>query len=318
MPSLSASAPGKCILFGEHAVVYGRPAIAIPVNQVQAKAMLLAQPGPTHSGVFIDAPDIGLAAPLHQLSSAHPFSRLFSALQDHLKIDHFPAFHLRVSSSIPMAAGLGSGAAISIAMLRAVAEFLGQPLPPAVLSELAYEAEKAYHGTPSGIDNAVIAYAKPVFFVRGQPLQFLRIAAPFTLVIAHSGIQSSTAEVVAAVHSTHEKDRAACEALFDQIAALADQARTVLQNGKIAQLGPLMTENHQILQRLDVSLPELDRLTSTALAAGALGAKLSGAGRGGNILALVPPEQAESVSAALLAQGAVRTIITHLTPTEAG
>ena len=316
MPSISASAPGKIILFGEHAVVYGYPAIAVPVEGVRAKAVVMARPVAPQGSVLIDAPDIGLNALLADLPPDHAFSRLFTALQDHLHIDHFPAFHLRVTSTIPIASGMGSGAAIAIAALRAVGTFLGRPLTNEEVSLLAYESEKAYHGTPSGIDNTVIGYTKPVWFVRGQPVQFLPIAAPFTLVIANSGIHSSTVDVVSAVRRNHEANPASVDTLFAQIGGIAEEAADALQAGAVADLGPLMLKNHRLLQQLDVSLPELDTLVETALQAGALGAKLSGAGRGGNIIALVQPEDAQTVAAALLEDGAVETILTTIAATE--
>ncbi len=223
MPSISASAPGKIILFGEHAVVYGHPAIAVPVEGVRAKAIVMARPVAPQGSVLIDAPDIGLNALLADLPQDHAFSRLFTALQNHLHIDHFPALHLRVSSTIPIASGMGSGAAIAVAALRAVGTFLGRPLTDEEVSLLAYESEKAYHGTPSGIDNTVIGYTKPVWFVRGQPVQFLPIAAPFTLVIANSGIHSSTADVVSAVRRNHDADPAFSDDLFQH--NCADQRR---------------------------------------------------------------------------------------------
>lgn len=316
MPAISATAPGKIILFGEHAVVYGHPAIAVPVEGVRAKAVIMARPMSPQGNVLIDAPDIGLNALLADLPPQHAFSRLFAALQDHLHIDHFPAFHLRVTSTVPIASGMGSGAAIAVAALRAAGAFLGQPLSDQEVSLLAYESEKAYHGTPSGIDNTVIGYTKPVWFVRGQPVQFLPIASPFILVIANSGIHSSTADVVSAVRRDHEADPAGVDTLFTHIGTIAEEAAAALQNGDIPALGPLMLANHHLLRQIDVSLPELDALVETAIHAGALGAKLSGAGRGGNIIALVHPEKAQTVADALRDNGAVETIITQVAPTE--
>ena len=240
MPSISASAPGKIILFGEHAVVYGHPAIAVPVEGVHAKAIVMARPIAPQGSVLIDAPDIGLNALLTDLPQDHAFSRLFTALQNHLHIDHFPALQLRVTSTIPIASGMGSGAAIAVAALRAVGTFLGRLLTDEEVSLLAYESEKAYHGTPSGIDNTVIGYTKPVWFVRGQPVQFLRIAAPFNLVIANSGIRSSTADVVSAVRRNHEANPASVDTLFAQISGIAEAAADALQSGAVANLGPLM------------------------------------------------------------------------------
>ena len=316
MPAISATAPGKIILFGEHAVVYGYPAIAVPVEGVRAKAVVMARPIALQGSILIDAPDIGLKSLLEDLPQDHAFSLLFTALQNHLNIDHFLAFLVRVTSTIPIASGMGSGAAIAAAMLRATGKFLGRPLTDEEVAMLTYESEKAFHGTPSGIDNTVIGYTRPVWFLRGQPVEFIPIAAPFTLVIANSGIHSSTADVVNTVRRHHEADPASSDAIFHQIARISEEAASALQIGSVEALGPLMLENHQLLQQLGVSLPELDHLTEIAMQAGALGAKLSGAGRGGNIIALVDPAHAQSLAEALLANGAIETIITRIATTE--
>lgn len=316
MPAISATAPGKIILFGEHAVVYGYPAIAVPVSGVRAKAIIMARPMAPQDSVLIDAPDIDLKTDLYDLPHEHAFARLLTALQDHLNIDYFPAFHLKVTSTIPIASGMGSGAAIAAAMVRAAGTFLGRPLSDEEVALLTYESEKAFHGTPSGIDNTVIGYTKPVWFVRGQPVEFPHIATPFTLVIANSGIHASTADVVSAVRVMHDADPARVNDLFTQIGSIAEDAAKALQDGDVAALGPLMLENHQLLAQLNVSLPELDYLVDAAMNAGALGAKLSGAGCGGNVITLVRPDDAHNVAEALLDSGAVETIITHIASTE--
>ncbi len=314
MPAIGAYAPGKCILLGEHAVVYHRPAIAIPVQQVQAHAVVVARPTANPGDIRIEAPDIDLESDLDDLPRDHPITLAIHGAIRALGITVPPAFLLRVTSTIPLAAGLGSSAAVSVAMIRAVTTFLGNPLPPDHVSSLAYEVEKKQHGTPSGIDNTVIAFAKPIFFQRDQPFQILKVAEPLTLIIADSGYQSSTAEVVADVRQNWQKNPAHYEAIFDAIAALVNQARFVLENGPVAALGNLMNVNHEYLREIKVSNPELDHLVQTALNNGALGAKLSGGGRGGNIIALGTPDTAQTISQALLDAGAVRTIITTLEP----
>lgn len=310
MPAISASAPGKAILIGEHAVVYGQPAIAVPVQGVSARAAVTpaikAPPGEVH----IEAAQIGIDAVLRALPESDPLAAAVRAALQALNLSQPPAFNLRVSSTIPIAGGLGSGAAVSVAVLRAVSAFLGHPLNDEQVSALAFEIEKLHHGTPSGIDNTVITYARPIFFVKGQPPDFLQVAKPFTLLIADTGVASPTREAVAAVRAAWQANPPRYERLFAQIGDLAIQARSAIESGDNELLGPLMDANHEILQQLEVSSPELDKLVAAARQAGALGAKLSGGGRGGNMLALVEPKNVNTVSNALEQAGAVGVLTT--------
>jgi mevalonate kinase len=287
MPAFSASAPGKVILVGEHAVVYGQPAIAVPVQAVSAKAIITPDIQAPSGRVLIEAAQAGVAGDLSELPEGDPLAAAVRAALKELGVSRPPAFKLKVSSTIPMAGGLGSGAAVSVAILRAVSGFLGHPLSEEQVSQLAFEVEKLHHGTPSGIDNTVVTYARPLFFVKEQPVEFLEVAAPFTLLIADSGVSTPTRETVGAVRTAWQAEPERHERIFAQIGELARQARKVLAAGDNEQLGPLMDTNHELLQQLEVSSPELDTLVAAARSAGALGAKLSGGGRGGNIIALV-------------------------------
>ncbi len=312
MPAYSASAPGKVILFGEHAVVYGYPAIAIPVPQVRAKAIVMAEPLSPRGKVRITARDVDLATTLDQLPEDHPLKVVIQKSMATMQISHIPACSLTISSSIPVAGGMGSGAAVSVAAVRALSALLGPPLSDEQVSEVVYQAELIYHGTPSGIDNSVIAYAKPLYFVRGQPLEFLAIKTPFTLVIGNTGIESSTSSAVNDVRQAWEIDRQHYEHLFNEIGSLASAGRKAVRAGKVADLGELMDHNHALLQEMGVSCRELDSLVQAAKSAGAMGAKLSGAGRGGSMIALVTQETANRVTTALLEAGAVGTIQTEV------
>lgn len=305
----TASAPGKIILFGEHAVVYGRPALAVPVTQVRAVAQVMDAPAP---GIWIDAPDIALHGELTALPPGHALRTVIESVFRTLGVSAPPPMRVRVTSSIPVASGLGSGAAVSVALIRALSAFLGQMLSDEQVNALAYEAEKLHHGTPSGIDNTVITFGRPVYFVRGQPIEPFRAARPFPLVIADTGIPAPTRESVGDVRRLWEAEPARWEAVFDAIGSIVRAARQAIERGEIPALGPLMDENHALLRELTVSSPELDRLAQAARTAGALGAKLSGGGRGGNLIALVPPERAEAVEAALRLAGAKRTILTTI------
>lgn len=315
----TASAPGKIILFGEHAVVYGRPALAVPVTQVQAQATAEktgAEAGENWAdSVLIQAPDIGLSSPLSRLladSSPHPLATVIEKTLQRLGIDLPAAFRVTIHSSIPVASGLGSGAAVSVAIIRALAELFARPLPVEQVNELAYEIEKLHHGTPSGIDNTVITYAKPVYFVRGQPIETFSVAQPFSLVIADTGIAAPTRESVGDLRKLWQADPGRWEAVFEQVGEIVRQARQAIESGETVRLGPLMDANQALLQEMTVSSPELERLVLAANAAGAEGAKLSGGGRGGNMIALVQPHSAESVASALKAAGAKQTIITTI------
>ncbi|MCC6569861.1 MAG: mevalonate kinase [Anaerolineales bacterium] len=317
----TSSAPGKIILFGEHAVVYGRPALAVPVTQVHADVEILDSDS---TGIWIHAPDINLHSELNALPSDHPIASvihnfLFLSRQSVSPLGRgaggegkFPNLNIKISSSIPVASGLGSGAAVTVALLRALSSHLNYPMTDEEVNAFAYDIEKIHHGTPSGIDNTVIAYAKPVYFIKGRLIETFKVGAPFTIVIGDTGISAPTRESVADVRKLWEADKAKWESVFDEAGDIAKQAKEKIETGDWRLLGGLMDQNHALLQEMTVSSPELDRLVEAARKAGASGAKLSGGGRGGNMIALVERENADDVSSALISAGAKNTIITQI------
>lgn len=308
-----SSAPGKAILFGEHAVVYGRPAIAVPVTQVRATATV--EPAPPGSGLALIAPDVGKRIRLDAAPPDEPLAAAARLTLAHLSASP-PDAVLTVQSTIPIAGGLGSGAAVSTALVRALAGFLGHTLEAAAVSEIVFEVEKIHHGTPSGIDNTVVAYEQPVYFAPGRPVQRLTVGQPLTLLVADTGIRSPTRRVVEHVRRAWERSPARYDALFDQIGDIADEARPAIELGDLDTLGLLMDDNHDLLVELGVSSPELDELVEIARIAGALGAKLSGAGRGGNMIALMEDDCADEVAWALREAGAAGVICTRVTTTD--
>jgi mevalonate kinase len=312
MPVVFGKAPGKIIIFGEHAVVYGQPAIAIPVHNVQATARVMPDLNNTQGEIHIQARDIGLDASLTALPKDDPIRKAVTLLLEEINVKQPPALTLQINATIPVAAGMGSGAAVTVAILRVLSNFLGHPLPPEIISTLAFEVEKIHHGTPSGIDNSVITYGKPVYYIRGQTLQTLKTGMRSIWVIADTGIKTPTRETVNAVREAREKEPEKYETLFNSIGRVSENARHALAAGDLKTLGRLLDENQTLLDALDVSHPALDELIETARETGAFGAKLSGGGRGGNMIALVPDADAAQVSKALLAKGAVRVITTHL------
>lgn len=318
MPAVSASAPGKVILFGEHAVVYGQPAIAAPVTGVNVKVIIQANPLHPAGSIEIESPALPFHATRAELPEQHPLNILFRQMEQSLQISRLPAMKIRINSTLPAGAGMGSSAAVSVALIRAIGRFLGFPLENEQVNQIAYEVEKAFHGTPSGIDNTVITYQMPIFYVRNQPPQLIHLKEPLTLVIANAGEAPSTAQMVAGVRLRWQQHPQRYEQLFQRIGAIVESARQILELGSWQQLAPLMEENHRLLQEIGVSSPALDKLVEISLQCGAYGAKLTGGGGGGNIICLVQPEEAEQVSHQLLNHGALHTWLTTLRPTEEG
>ena len=312
MPVIFGKAPGKIILFGEHAVVYGQPAIAIPVLDVTATARITPILGAAPGKVHIQAHDIQLDTLLSDLPEDHPLAAAIRATLQEITPNHTPSFTIQLDSTIPISAGMGSGAAVTVAIIRALSAFLGRPLPNERISELAYEIEKLHHGTPSGIDNTVVTFQKPVYFQRDEPLQTLALTQPTYWVIADTGEKTPTRETVADVRALHDKSPEACDVLFSEIGQIVRDARLALSQGDIESLGALMNRNQALLQELQVSSPRLEKLITAAREAGAVGAKLSGGGRGGNLIALAPREKVAQVEKHLLEEGAVRVLTTVL------
>ena len=312
MPAISSHTPGKAILFGEHAVVYGQPAIAVPVNQLKATTYILANPNGKPGEVSIEAPDIGMTEMLSDLDEGHPFKTAINETQKVLKIKHIPACKIRIVSSIPIASGLGSGAAIAISLIRAIAKFLGQDLMDSDVNAIAFEVDKYFHGNPSGIDNTVITYEQPIYFIKENPFEIIKPFCPFNLVIADTGIKSSTREMVNGVRQRWSSDSRKYEGLFTEIGSFTTEAKISIENGDYQNLGSLMSQNQEILRKIEVSHPVLDNLIDISVKSGALGAKLSGAGGGGNIIALADEDHIEEIISNLKNAGALMVISTQI------
>jgi mevalonate kinase len=315
-PTACASAAGKIILLGEHAVVYGQPAIAAPLSSLRATATVA--PLPPGRPATIAAPDLGRTFLLDDSSSAAADDPLVTTVRNTLAALRVPAaapaFRLEVSSQVPIARGMGSGAAGAAAIVRALGAYYGEPLGAEEVSSLVFQTERLLHGAPSGVDNTVIAYERPVWFAQGSAPQVLSAGAPFHWVVADTGIRAETRDVVADVQRSWQAERIRYERLFARMGDAVRAARRALSAGDAAALGRLMDENQALLGALGVSCAELDALIGAARAAGALGAKLSGGGRGGVMIALVTAATADSVEAALRRAGAVQTIRTSLGP----
>ncbi len=274
---------GKAILLGEHAVVYGRHAIAVPLPLTTRAVVEDAG-----HGVELLIPRWGveyqLAKPPEQRRS---FERAAGAILDRLGVND-RNIRIEVFPDVPRGMGLGGSAAIAVAIIRALDRHFALRLTDAEVNELAYLSEEIAHGSPSGIDNTLATYGCPLVYRRGDPplVEPLNITRPLHLVIAMTRDEGLTAKTVGNVRAARERNPRLYEKIFDDIDALVLQAVTALQDHDVKALGDLMNVCQGLLNALQVSTPELERLIGIARGAGALGAKLTGGGGGGAIVAL--------------------------------
>jgi mevalonate kinase len=294
--ALRTSAPAKLILGGEHAVVYGVPGLVVPLPELRTEVQLRESNIPSLRVLLASIPNPSEG----QMAFVEEACRtIVSALGKSL-----PDATLEVTSTVPLSAGLGSSASLCVALARAFSRLYGAGTEPAHIQRLANAAEQAAHGRASGLDTSAIAWGRPLRFVREAEPQPLAIATPLTMLIAHSGEVGSTQAVVmdVAMRRQAEPDRFA--AMFARVASAVAAMETALRDGELPALGQAMDANHAALQDLGVSHPTLDNLVGAARSAGALGAKLTGAGWGGCAIALVTPAAVQDVGEALLDAGA--------------
>jgi mevalonate kinase len=180
---ISACSPGKIILFGEHAVVYNRPALAVPVNSLKACVHIEPSHGDPDGTIWINAPALGFRKSINAMAVENPLAQSCRLTLELLQKRTFPSFEITIKSSIPTASGMGSGAAVTIAIIRAVARYFDSMIADKDVNNIAFEVEKIYHGTPSGIDNTVITYNRPVFFIRDITMEPFSIKQPFNLLL---------------------------------------------------------------------------------------------------------------------------------------
>jgi hydroxymethylglutaryl-CoA reductase len=284
------TAAGKVILLGEHAAVYGRHALALPIEGAVTATVQEA------ASLALEVPDWRLSREI--LQDADGIDAAVHRILENLGITR-QGFMIRVRSALPRAMGLGSSAAFAVAIVRAFDRLLGLSLGDDRVNEIAFDCEKLAHGNPSGVDNTLATFARPMLFCRDGSfhVEELELEQRPPIVIACGHQPGSTREQVAGVRARYEAQPAAYTAIFDQVDALSVAGAKALVDGDYAELGQLMDICQGLLNALGVSTPELERMVGIARIAGAAGAKLTGAGGGGSIVAACPGAVQEVVSA---------------------
>jgi len=303
---VAASAPGKVILFGEHFVVKGSRALVASID-LRAKVIVEALerwPSVIESrqlglrGFITD--DLRLEGP----SELEPFVVIMRNLE-RMGYDAAP-FKAIIGGDLPPNAGLGSSAASGTAFALAYSAFVGEPLGREALAEVALDGERVVHANPSGVDVAVSVYGGFLVYRRGEKPRPLRTSLPsgVVLIVAYTGIPRRTGDVVEHVLYRARLTEPASRLVYEAAEALIDQALKALDSGDAITLGALMDLAQGLLAGLGASSLELERLLYSARRAGAYGAKLTGAGWGGSIIAIADTSRAPAVISALLGAGA--------------
>lgn len=296
------TAHGKIILIGEHSVVHHQPAIAIPFTSAEVKVQIEAIQGETilqshyYQGPITNAPH-----------SLHNLVQTLDAVCLYLGTST-SKMNILIDSQIPAERGMGSSAAVATALVRALFAFFDQELTAHLLKEFVAISEEIAHGNPSGLDATVVQSETAVYFMRDQQPEYFDSRLPAYLVIADTGETGETIHAVADVNKLVADGRTNGRALIEKLGQLTLQARELIEQKKVHALGRVLSEAQKHLKELTVSNEKLDELIEVAMKNGALGAKLTGGGRGGCMIALVEQmPEAEKLADVLNKAGAAKT-----------
>lgn len=278
---------GKIILFGEHFVVYGLEGIAASVEMNTT-----CEYGENENGIVANDLVTGEIITLGKDKEKRLDKVLELILKD-TKIKE-KNFRLKLTTNMSLKGGMGSSAALGVAIARCLNEKFSLGLSNEKINGIAYNVEKLFHGNPSGIDNTVSTYGGLLSFKRREgknEIEKIPLEKPIEIVLADTGIFHDTTEIVEMVRNNKEKEPEKYERIFKEYSELVKEGRKALEEKNLEKVGELMSKNHELLKEIGVSCKELDLLVETALKNGALGAKLTGAGVGGSIIALTPGEE---------------------------
>lgn len=294
-------ATGKIILIGEHSVVYGKKAIAFPFAGVGIHTLVQANPTVHIQSKYFN----GTLDEMKQVTSMHNLVSLIEMLKKDLEL---PNFCLNIKSTIPAERGMGSSAAVAVSIIRAIFDWQALPLDEKKLLKYVDYSEQIAHDNPSGIDAVATSGTQPILFEKSQPFETFQLNVDAYLLVADTGIKGQTRQAVKDVANLVQQKGASIRHIIDQLGDLTLEAKTAIVENQAEKLGQIMTASHRLLQKLTVSNHTLDQAVELALNHHALGAKLTGGGRGGCLIVLAKDLQnARFIQEKLISYGMKRT-----------
>lgn len=309
----SATAPGKIILIGEHFVVYGEPALVMAINRnvhvtVKERSDRLMRITSTlgFEGTFKGKKFIPEKEGSEAKKILTPIKVSAQAALNYLEKDS--GLNIEVDSNIPFAVGLGSSGALAVATIAAVSKLFGFDLTEREIIRLSLKAEKIVHINPSGIDPSISTKGGVLLYERGKGISIPDIESEIPIVIGNTGIRRNTGKLVTSVHNRRNRFPSLMNSLTSTARELTDHAIEALKQGDLIKMGELMDINHGLLHSLGVSNEALNKLIFASKRGGALGAKITGAGGGGCIIALSTIDKRESIAKAIHEAGGIPII----------
>ncbi|MGC8817251.1 MAG: mevalonate kinase [Candidatus Hadarchaeum sp.] len=298
---------GKVILINEHFVVYGIPSIVSAIE----KATVARVEREEGSGWVLD--DRRPATPGYKEEKLEQQRDSIERIIRAVGVDlSRTSIKITLEGDLVAASGIGASAASCVAIARALSEEFNLSLTDDQINQIAYEGEKAYHGNPSGVDNTAATYGGLLWFVRGKPIERISIRRPVEIVMANTGLVANTEAAVAGVRERRQKNPAKYERIFKEAEELAYIARKALVDYDLRTVGILMNRNHELLQAIEVSCKELDFLVELARENGAYGAKMTGGGLGGNMVALTPGRELQERVARAIRREGFEALVTRI------
>jgi mevalonate kinase len=280
---------GKVIVFGEHFVVYGLPAIASAISDTT-----IAKIEPAEKYGLVDNRP---ATDGYKETKKGEMERSMKLLLDFMKIDvKRTPVKITLSGNLFCTSGIGASAAMATSIARAFSGLFDLGLNDEQINRISYEGEKGSAGTPSGIDNTCATFGGLLWFrknLEGGPntIELIKIRKPVEIVLGNTGLSSETSEVVADVRSAKEADPEKYGKIFTEYKKLVNEARKALESYDIGKTGKLMDRNHELLKEMDLSCRDAEKIIRAEKENGALGAKITGTGRGGYVIALTPGKE---------------------------
>lgn len=304
---VEATAPGKTIFFGEHSVVYRGPAIVAAIDR-RAKVEVEKR---DDKKIYVDANDLGFSGYFED-DVYYPIrgkawrGRNLAAINVTAKetmrqLNNETGINIKVRSMIPIAVGLGSSAAICVATAGAVAKLIDVELSPREISELAFEGERIIHGNPSGVDNNISSFGGVMKYERGKEIERFDFKDPLPFIIGNTNKKRSTRRMVDKVKLLRERNPMIMDSIIDTMGEISNNGLKELMSEplNISRIGDLMNLNHGLLSAIGVSTTELDTLVHASIRGGAAGAKLTGAGGGGCMIAVSEEKQLNKIERAI-------------------